>query len=207
MVYVFQGIKMNRKIWTIFLVLGQFFIIFLVFGNGTTIATKVSTNNAIVGARANLTIIPGEYTKAPLGPAYIPSVLHLPANTWVTMTITNLDTATPLPSNLQMFDKVAGVQDNLITATPINPQDPNGSTGPTTTLSQVNPQDVAHTFSISKTGLNVPIPATSRVTFTFYTGNPGTYYWHCNDPCGTGTSGFGGAMETKGYMIGTIIVS
>ena len=53
-------------------------------------------------------------------------------------------------------------------------------------------------------GINVPIAANARETFTIHTGAPGKHAWQCFDPCGTGPNGFGGAMAAKsGYMQGT----
>ena len=51
------------------------------------------------------------------------------------------------------------------------------------------------------------MPLTPVVTtFSFITGDPGTYIWQCIAPCGSNFNGFGGPMSTKGYMSGTITV-
>jgi len=104
-------------------------------------------------------------------------------------------------------------------------------------MRQVSPNAPGHTFTIqtppdtSETNLFVNVPllgvsasAPNRVTiagqpypkpvvivFTFKTGSPGQYVWHCYVPCGTGLAGaeegFGGPMATTGYMAGTLTVT
>jgi heme/copper-type cytochrome/quinol oxidase subunit 2 len=59
---------------------------------------------------------------------------------------------------------------------------------------------------VADLGLNVPICAMCQTSFTFFSGAPGTFTWRCMDPCGTGPSGWDGAMATDGYMSGHITV-
>jgi hypothetical protein len=43
--------------------------------------------------------------------------------------------------------------------------------------------------------------------FTFRTGKPGRYRWQCFVPCAAGfVDGFGGPMQTVGYMDGYVNV-
>ncbi len=84
---------------------------------------------------------------------------------------------------------------------------------------------VGHTFSIPGIGLNVPMasppltaqlcgtsPCTSGphtvVSFSFMTPSTGgDYIWQCRVPCGGGfLDGFGGPMQTIGYMTGDMQV-
>jgi len=87
---------------------------------------------------------------------------------------------------------------------------------------------VGHTFRIPGIGLNVPVasptslaansnlcgtsPCTSGphtvVTFSFHTPTtPGSYFWQCMIPCGLGyLDGFGGPMQTLGFMTGEMEV-
>lgn len=156
---------------------------------------------------AYMSIVPGEYTNSPAGPAYIPADMTLPAHSTIVMTVTNFDTATPLTGASVMYSKVTGVLGGTESVTPISVADPNGSAGATVATPSVDPNDVAHTFTIAAYHLNVPIPAHSRVVFSFTTGGQGTVSWRCNDPCATGPTGWGGAMMMKGYMEGTIRVA
>ena len=84
---------------------------------------------------------------------------------------------------------------------------------------------VGHTFSIPGINLNVPMaspsltaslcatsPCTSgpheTVTFSFDSPRmPGVYFWQCRVPCGGGfLDGFGGPMQTIGFMTGNMDV-
>jgi hypothetical protein len=85
---------------------------------------------------------------------------------------------------------------------------------------------VGHTFSIPGINLNVPMatpsnpnanlcgtsPCTSgphkTMTFSFMTPKKtGTYFWQCRVPCGGGfIDGFGGPMQTIGFMTGNMEV-
>ena len=152
-----------------------------------------------------LTIVtPTETGKAEY-PAYVPSSVTVPAHSKVTFVITNFDDATPLQSAL--FSKVTGTVGNSMSVTPLDPANPNAP-GQATTVSQVDPKDVGHTFSAPGMGnLNVPIPGHARVSFTVETGAAGTFDWNCFDPCGSGPDGTSGPMVTPGYMQGTITVA
>jgi hypothetical protein len=87
--------------------------------------------------------------------------------------------------------------------------------------------DPGHTFAIPDLGLSVPlqgIPDSAQnvcdagpcdlnkfdhttTTFTFQTEGPGEYRWQCFVPCAAGFfQGFGGPMQTLGYMDGEMYV-
>jgi hypothetical protein len=88
---------------------------------------------------------------------------------------------------------------------------------------------VGHTFSIPGIGLNVPMgspttiaennnlctesPCTSgpkaTMQFSFHAPKTaGNYFWQCRIPCGGGfVTGFGGPMQTIGYMTGQMEVA
>ncbi len=161
-----------------------------------------------VTTRLDLTIVTGDMIGKTEYPAYVPSDFSLPANATVVVTVTNFDDATPLTGGATVYAKAQGIVGGSFTVTPIDPKDPNGSAGPTQTLSALDPTQVSHTFTIPTLGINVPIAAHARVTFTIHTGAPGTYAWRCFDPCGAGNSGWGTAMAAqKGYMEGTLTVT
>ena len=49
--------------------------------------------------------------------------------------------------------------------------------------------------------------ATTTITFSFRTGKRGTYRWQCFVPCAAGfILGFGGPMQTMGWMDGLLEV-
>ena len=72
--------------------------------------------------------------------------------------------------------------------------------------------NVAHTITIPQLGLNIPIPPRSAkekfvtVVAYFNVAKPGNYTWQCMAQCGSGASGWGGAMSTPGWMKGTLNV-
>lgn len=152
-----------------------------------------------------LSIVTPDQTGQEGYPAYIPADLTVPAHSKVTFVITNFDDATPLPT--PMFAKVTGTVGGTMSVQPISAGAPNNA-GKATVESQVDPNDVSHTFTAPTLGkLNIPVPAHSRVTFTVETGAAGSIPWVCTDPCGSGPDGLQGAMDTPGYMSGTITVA
>lgn len=171
-------------------------------------AAQLALAAAHAPVTASLVIVTGEMIGKKDWPAYIPSQLTLPAYSTVVVTITNFDDATPLPKGSERYAQVSGTVDGTMVVTPIDPKDPNGSAGPTQRLTGLDPTQVAHTFTVPALGINVPVAAHARVSFTIRTGAPGTYLFRCFDPCGTGSSGWSGPMSAAaGYMEGTITVA
>lgn len=160
-------------------------------------AQRVPTSNLPRGA--HLTIVAQEPGSSVQGPMYTPSTnLVLPAHTRVTITITNLDEGnTPLSAN-SPFRVVTGTVGGVAYLDGIP-------------YRVLDVSKVAHTFTIPLLGVNVPIPGDVphgqhmiTVSFSFMTGNAGTYLWRCMDPCGSGDSGWDGPMTMPGYMQGTL---
>jgi hypothetical protein len=170
-------------------------------------APSTPGTSAGVPITLNLTIVTGDMTGKADWPAYIPSDFALPAHATVVVIVTNFDDATPLPAASRQFAQATGVQDNTFTVTPFAAANPNSATGPTVSRTALDPTQVSHTFTIPSLGINVPIAPHARTTFILHTGAPGTYAWRCMDPCGTGSSGWGGPMAAmRGYMEGTLTV-
>jgi len=138
-------------------------------------------------------------------PAYIPAYPLVPANATVRVEIANFDDATPLTGALEQFAKVQGTVGGTISVEPLDAKDPNRA-GTAQVVSALDPQNVSHTFTIAKLGINVPVAPKARTVFTVETGAPGTFAWRCNDPCGSGPDGWGGAMAQNGFMIGTLTI-
>jgi hypothetical protein len=135
----------------------------------------------------------------------------LPANTLVHVTIYNFDSASALRNN--WFGQPTGTVGGVITL--------NGK--PT---NAIDPDSASHVFSIPQMGLAVPIQGISdnaknpcgtapcglsfdhtTTSFTFRTPGKGLYRWQCFVPCAAGyIAGFGGPMQTVGYMDGFIKV-
>ncbi len=93
-------------------------------------------------------------------------------------------------------------------------------------MKSIPPEEASHTFAAPELGLIVPLrgvpedeegqceegpcslkQAHETITFTIRTGKPGRYRWQCFVPCAAGfLAGFGGPMQTIGYMDGFLHV-
>ena len=139
--------------------------------------------------------------------------ITLPGDVPIQVTIVDYDNGSAIvPSE---FANVTGVSGNnvfLINNTNVNST--NSQNGHLVinggySVSHVAPDSIAHTFTIFRNGkvvVNIPVlpSSTEYATFTL---SPGSYQWHCEALCGSGTYGAAGAMITPGWMDGTISVS
>ena len=95
------------------------------------------------------------------------------------------------------------------------------------TLDVIDPEQASHTFAVPGLHLVVPLAGVAddaknqcdaapcgldkahrTITFSFRTGKPGKYRWQCFVPCAAGfVYGFGGPMQTIGYMDGFLNVT
>jgi hypothetical protein len=142
------------------------------------------------------------------------TLFQVPAGSKINMTILGYDGCTPLRN--QYWGKVTGTIGQVAYE--------NGK--PFTQLNSWSGCNVAHTFSIPGINLNVPMgspsltanlcgssPCTSGpkqvMTFSFMSPKTtGDYFWQCRIPCGGGfIDGFGGPMQTIGFMTGNMVVS
>jgi hypothetical protein len=136
--------------------------------------------------------------------------LDVPANSLVRVTILQYDTATGLRNPYW------GGPRGIVGVMSVDGK-------PTPTL---DPDLASHTFAIPDLGVSVPLkgvadnaknqcsvaPCTlaeahTTVVFTIRTGKAGTYRWQCFVPCAAGfILGFGGPMQSLGYMDGYLHV-
>ncbi|HUZ15810.1 MAG TPA: hypothetical protein VMU72_06485 [Gaiellaceae bacterium] len=139
------------------------------------------------------------------------TVWNLPANATVHVTWFNFDGASGLRN--PYLSRPQGIVGNriLLDGKPVNVIDPN---------------DASHTFAVPQLGIIVAAPgvgdnaknqcgfapcsmnsAHRTVRFTFHTTTPGHFRWQCFVPCAAGwIDGFGGPMQTIGYMDGFLNV-
>jgi hypothetical protein len=139
------------------------------------------------------------------------TVFDLPAHSLVHITVYNFDGASGLrnPFLSQVQGTVGGDMRLDGKATKV-----------------INPDDASHTFTVPQYNVSVPIrgvaenaknqceempcslkKAHETITFTIRTGKPGRYRWQCFVPCAAGfIDGFGGPMQTIGYMDGFLHV-
>jgi hypothetical protein len=199
-----------------------FYVAFLT--NGPTPYAPAVANAA--GARSvNLTL----QTVAAVGPKLSPnaswvSYLTKISGTWRRTTVWTLPAHADVHVTLYQFDGNSGLRNPFLSQA-------RGLVGGTftvngQTMSRIPPDDASHTFAIPAFDVLVPLKgvaddaknqcdvapcslsnAHNTVTFTFRTGAKGHYRWQCFVPCAAGfLYGFGGPMQTIGYMDGFINV-
>ena len=148
-------------------------------------------------------------------PFYYPSTtIKVPANSAVTLTFIQYDSGGQIYN--PFFAKVHGTMDGTMTW--------NGKS-----VSEVKSDNIGHTFTVHQYPestqpnffLSVPLPMNAanaktdkagypvdpqKIEVTFITGDPGTYVWNCEFPCGDLYQEFGGPMQQRGWMAGTFEV-
>jgi len=155
------------------------------------------------------------------------TIWKLPPHTLIHVTVTQYDSQTGLRNNFlgQIRGTVGGVASYTTTG-----QTGKGSGLPAynnTSLSVLPPALAAHTFTVPDLDLSVPLVGISNATtnicavapctpnfahttirFSFKTPGPGSYRWQCLVPCAFAfLYGFGGPMQTIGYMDGLLEVA
>jgi hypothetical protein len=140
------------------------------------------------------------------------TLMRLPAHSTVHVTIYQYDTATGLRN--PFWAQPQGVVGKTMTL--------DGKT-----IAALDPDLASHTFAVPDLGISVPLAGVAddaknqcsvapctlaeahrTITFSFHTGAPGRYRWQCFVPCGAGfLFGFGGPMQTVGYMDGFLLVA
>jgi hypothetical protein len=143
---------------------------------------------------------------------------------WVHSTVFNVPAHSLVHVTLYQYDGDSGLRNPFLSqvqGTVGNQMRVNGKP-----LRAIPPDDASHTFAVPQLGILVPLkgvpdsaknpcdewPCTQKqdhntVTFTFRTGKPGRYRWQCFVPCAAGfIDGFGGPMQTIGYMDGFVHV-
>lgn len=135
--------------------------------------------------------------------------IYLPAHTKIVLTVTSYDMGNA--SVAPQFLKVQGTVGNALSV--INGMVASGANTSQQWERQMttfNASQVLHTFTILKGTtvlLNIPVVAGDTEMGTFYLNSTGTFTWQCEAACGTGSSGWEGAMSTPGWMEGTVYVS
>jgi hypothetical protein len=168
-------------------------------------------------------------TVAAVGPKLSPnpdwvSYLIKTNNGWKRMTVWDLPANATVHVTWFNFDGASGLRNPYLGR-------PQGIVGDRVSIDgkpadSVDPNDASHTFAVPALGIIVaapgvaddaknqcgyaPCPLTNAhrtVRFTFHTTTPGHYRWQCFVPCAAGwIDGFGGPMQTIGYMDGFLNV-
>jgi hypothetical protein len=175
---------------------------------------------------ANITI----QTVAAVGPQLSPNadwvsyLVRTPSGAWQRSTIWTVPAHAVVHVQLFQFDGDSGLRNPFLAKS-------QGLVGSATLdgkpFEQINPDNASHTFAIPQLGVLVPLagvpddaknqcgygpcdPTTMAhrtITFSFRTGEKGKFRWQCFVPCAAGFQfGFGGPMQTIGYMDGYLNV-
>jgi hypothetical protein len=154
----------------------------------------------------DLTVVTDDQTGRDGDIAYVPSNLTLPAHSTVRIRITNFDDATA--QKPARFAHAWGTVGNTIQVQRMMGVSMPNMLSPARTVHALPAATgVSHTFTSPGLHFNVPVAPVGVTTFILRTGTPGHYTWQCMNPCGSGPTGWGGAMSMKGYMSGTITVT
>ena len=147
-----------------------------------------------------------------------------PRRQWIHSTIYKVPAHALVHVTVYQFDGDSGLRNPFLSQV-------QGTVGDTMevdgkSMRSIPPEEASHTFAVPQLGLIVPLPGSARrsrkpvrrrallaeqahetITFTIRTGKPGRYRWQCFVPCAAGfLAGFGGPMQTIGYMDGFLEV-
>jgi hypothetical protein len=186
-------------------------------------AVQLPTSGAGTSKSANLTI----QTVAAVGSKVAPhpdwvSYLVRQNGKWVRSTIWTVPAHSTVHVTVYQFDGDSGLRNPFmgkVRGTVGNTMTVNGKT-----LDVLNADEASHTFAIPQLGVLVPLKgvaddapkqcgyapcpmsnAHNVITFSFKVPGKGRYRWQCFVPCAAGwIYGFGGPMQTLGYMDGFV---
>jgi hypothetical protein len=155
-------------------------------------------------------------------------VSYLVKNTqgqWVHSTVVQVPAHSLVRFTVYNYDGASGLRNPLWSQ-------PRGTVDGTETIdgkpyAAIDPTLASHTFAIPDMGVSVALPGVAddapnqcsvtpcqpsmahhTITFTVRTGKPGHYRWQCFVPCAAGfPNGFGGPMQTVGWMDGYLSVA
>jgi hypothetical protein len=157
-------------------------------------------------------------------PNWVSYLVRDASGKWVRSTVWNLPAHALVHVTLYNFDGASGLRNPFL-------GQPQGLVGPELVdgkqVDVMKPDDPSHTFAVPELGVLVPVApvaddaknpcdfapcemsmAHRTITFTFRTGKAGRYRWQCFVPCAAGfLYGFGGPMQTIGYMDGFLNVA
>ncbi|MDA4115493.1 MAG: hypothetical protein OK442_02925 [Thaumarchaeota archaeon] len=143
----------------------------------------------VLAANASVGIVPAAATNT-TAPGTNDNNVTVKAGTTVDFVLTTIDTAV-----LQNFS------DQVTTPFTVYNDTASGQVASSYSAGQaISNMPIGHTFTITQLGLNIPIPPTTVVNFSYTFSKPGVYMYMCDTPCGPG-------MGLKGYMEGFVIVT
>jgi hypothetical protein len=199
--------------------IGLYIGLYLVNVPGSAAATSTPA-----GAQLNLATVAAAATNDP-HPTWVSYyAVDAKDQNWHHVTTYVLPAHTLVHVTIYQFDSQTGLRNAFLSQA-------TGTVGGTfslngTTTRSIGPDTASHVFAIPEIGLTVPLEGVSAnaknpcanapcplstahetIQFTFRTPGKGLYRWQCFVPCAAGyIQGFGGPMQTVGYMDGFIKV-
>ena len=131
--------------------------------------------------------------------------ITVPAHRLIELVIISYDTPTPPPAQYSNVVGTVGGKMYLINGTSASMSTPQSwGAG----VSSVPTDQIAHTFTVTSLGINIPIVGGDTEIAFLYLNQTGTFTWQCYTPCGfpNVNGGWSGAMVTPGWMMGQITV-
>jgi hypothetical protein len=158
-------------------------------------------------------------------PDWVSYLVHTASGQWKRETVWNLPASATVHVTWFNFDGASGLRNPFLAR-------PQGMVGNRvvidgTPANHIDPNDASHTFAVPALGIIVAAPGVAddaknqcgyapcpmsnahrTIQFTFHTpAKPGHFRWQCFVPCAAGwIDGFGGPMQTIGYMDGFLNV-
>ncbi len=157
-------------------------------------------------------------------PDWVSYLVKNDQGTWVHSTVIQVPAHSVVHFTIYNYDGASGLRNPLWAQ-------PRGTVGGIETINGIpkrviNPADTSHSFAIPDLNVSVALPgvrplaanqcsvtpctlkqAHNTITFAIRTGKPGHYRWQCFVPCAFGfLNGFGGPMQTVGWMDGYLNV-
>ena len=159
-------------------------------------------------------------------PPWVSYLVRNPQGKWIHSTIFKIPGHSLVHFTVYQYDSDSGLRNPFLAQV-------HGTVGNTMRVDgkpmrSIPPEEASHTFAVPQLGLIVPLrgvpedeeegaceegpcvpsQAHETITFTLRTGGPGRYRWQCFVPCAAGfLNGFGGPMQTIGYMDGFLEVT
>lgn len=200
-------------------------VLLIVLYLGKLLESPASVQAVRAGPVAQLTL----KTEAAVGPqgankSWVSYLVRDPQGNWVHSTEFKVPAHSVVHVTIYQFDGASGLRNPFLAqvrGTVGNVMAVNGKT-----MDRIDAEEASHTFAVPQMGIIVPlfgVPESAKnpcdegpcslgqdhetITFAFRTGKPGFYRWQCFVPCAAGfLYGFGGPMQTIGYMDGFLHV-
>ena len=198
---------------------------------GFYVANLLSTPSTVEASRVGLHTAQLKLkTEAAVGSegsnrTWVSYLVRNPQGEWVHSTNFKVPAHSLVRFTVYQFDGGSGLRNPLLSQV-------HGTVGNTMQVNgkltkSIDPEEASHTFAVPQMGVIVPLlgvpeeapnqceegpcslsKAHETVTFVVRTGKPGRYRWQCFVPCAAGfLLGFGGPMQTIGYMDGFLQVT